>query len=98
MAPMFCMNMLDLRVRHYPVLSLHLSYFNHFNYQRNTGNAFGKYAPIIKDVTFDVYNEFKEFLEENRELELLAKQVMIQTHVLLIAVIISTASNTHFGI
>ena len=39
------------------------------------GNAFGKYAPIIKDVTFDVYNEFKEFLEENRELELLAKQV-----------------------
>ena len=42
----------------------------------DVGNAFGKYAPIIKDVTFDVYNEFKEFLEENRELELLAKQVL----------------------
>ena len=45
-----------------------------YEYVREAGLAFGKYAPIIKDVTLDVYNEFRENLEENRELEMLKKQ------------------------
>ena len=45
-----------------------------YEYARTAGNAFGKYAPVVKDAAFGVYNEFKDFLEENRELELLAQQ------------------------
>lgn len=45
-----------------------------YEYARGAGKAFGTYGPIVKDVAFDVYNEFTEFLEENREFELLRKQ------------------------
>ena len=45
-----------------------------YEYAREAGKAFGTYAPIVKDVASDVYNEFRENLEESRDLDMLKKQ------------------------
>ena len=37
-----------------------------YEYAREAGKLFSTYAPIIKDVTLDIFNEFKDFLEEDR--------------------------------
>ena len=37
-----------------------------YEYAREAGKLFSTYAPIIKDVTLDIFNEFKDYLEEDR--------------------------------
>ena len=38
------------------------------------GKLFSTYAPIVKDMSVDIFNEFRDYLEENRERELLRKE------------------------
>lgn len=44
-----------------------------YEYAREAGKLFSTYAPVVKDVSLDLYNEFRDYLEENRERELLRK-------------------------
>ena len=37
-----------------------------YEYAREAGKLFSTYAPIIKDVTLDIFNEFKDYFEEDR--------------------------------
>ena len=44
-----------------------------YEYAREAGKLVSTYAPIVKDVSFNIFNEFKDYLEEDRERNLLAK-------------------------
>lgn len=45
-----------------------------YEYARDAGKFVSTYAPIVKDVSLDIFNEFKDYLEEDREREMLSKQ------------------------
>jgi len=44
-----------------------------YEYAREAGKFVSTYAPVVKDVSFNIFNEFKDFLEEDRERNLLSK-------------------------
>ncbi len=44
-----------------------------YEYAREAGKLVSTYAPVVKDVSFNIFNEFKDYLEEDRERNLLAK-------------------------
>jgi hypothetical protein len=44
-----------------------------YDYARQAGKLFSTYAPIVKDVSLDIFNELRDYLEENREREILRK-------------------------
>jgi len=37
-----------------------------YEYAREAGKAFSTYAPIVKDVSMDIFNEFRDYFEEDR--------------------------------
>ena len=45
-----------------------------YDYAREAGKAVSTFVPIIRDVTTDIFNEFRENMEENKEIEMLRKQ------------------------
>jgi hypothetical protein len=44
-----------------------------YEYAREAGRLFTTYVPIVKDLTFDISREFRDYFEENRERELMRK-------------------------
>lgn len=38
-----------------------------YGYAREAGKAFGTYAPIAKDLAVNIFNEFKEYVDEDRQ-------------------------------
>lgn len=44
-----------------------------YDYAREAGRLFSLYAPVVKDVSLDIFNEFREYLEEDRERAALKK-------------------------
>jgi hypothetical protein len=44
-----------------------------YEYARQAGKLFSTYAPVVKDVSVDIFNEFKDYLEENRDRDILKK-------------------------
>eukprot|EP01038_Epipyxis_sp_PR26KG_P006429 gene6429-8847_t len=44
-----------------------------YDYTRQAGKLFSTYAPIVKELSIDIFNEFRDYLEENRERELMKK-------------------------
>jgi len=45
-----------------------------YEYARTAGNFVATYLPIAQQVSGDIFNEFKDYFEEDRERELLKKQ------------------------
>jgi hypothetical protein len=37
-----------------------------YEYAREAGKLFSTYAPIVRDVSFDIFNEFRDYFEEER--------------------------------
>eukprot|EP01039_Chlorochromonas_danica_P009465 gene9465-10455_t len=44
-----------------------------YEYARNAGKLFGTYAPVVKQASVDIFYEFRDFLEEDREREALRR-------------------------
>lgn len=44
-----------------------------YEYAREAGRLFTTYVPIVKDLTFDISREFRDYFEENRERDLMRK-------------------------
>jgi len=44
-----------------------------YDYAREAGRLFSTYAPIVKDVSLDIFTEFRDYLEEDRERAALRK-------------------------
>lgn len=44
-----------------------------YDYAKEAGKFVSTYAPIVKDVSFDIFNEFRDYLEEDKEREALKK-------------------------
>jgi hypothetical protein len=44
-----------------------------YEYAREAGKFVSTYAPIVKDISLDIFNEFRDYLEEDRERGLLSK-------------------------
>lgn len=44
-----------------------------YEYAREAGRLFSLYAPVVKDVSLDIFNEFRAYLEEDRERAALKK-------------------------
>ena len=44
-----------------------------YDFAREAGRLFSTYAPVVKDVSFDIFNEFRDYLEEDRERAALRK-------------------------
>ena len=44
-----------------------------YEYAREAGRLFSTYAPIVKDVSLDIFYEFRDYLEEDRERSALRK-------------------------
>lgn len=44
-----------------------------YEWVREAGKLFATYGPIVKDVSLDIFNEFRDYLEENRDREMLSK-------------------------
>lgn len=38
-----------------------------YEYAREAGRLFSTYAPVVKDISLDIFYEFREYLEEDRE-------------------------------
>jgi hypothetical protein len=45
-----------------------------YEYAREAGRFFSTYAPIVRDVSLDIFYEFRDYLEEDREREMLRRQ------------------------
>lgn len=45
-----------------------------YDYAREAGKAVSTFVPIIRDVSTDIFNEFRENMEENKEMDELRKQ------------------------
>lgn len=45
-----------------------------YEYAREAGRLFSTYAPVVKSVSLDIFSEFRDYLEEDRERESLRKQ------------------------
>jgi hypothetical protein len=44
-----------------------------YDFAREAGKLFNTYAPIVRDLSLDIFNEGKDYLEEDRDRELLRK-------------------------
>lgn len=44
-----------------------------YEYARSAGQFAGKYGPILKQTAFDIFYEFRDYLEEDRDRDLLRK-------------------------
>lgn len=44
-----------------------------YEFAREAGKLFSTYAPIVRDLSLDIFNEGKDYLEEDRERELMRK-------------------------
>lgn len=44
-----------------------------YDYAREAGKLFSTYAPVVKDVTMDLFYEFREYFEEDKERDELRK-------------------------
>mmetsp|Transcript_19386 Transcript_19386/g.18732 ORF Transcript_19386/g.18732 Transcript_19386/m.18732 type:complete len:737 (-) Transcript_19386:324-2534(-) len=44
-----------------------------YDFAREAGKLFNTYAPIVRDLSLDIFNEGKDYLEEDRDRELLKK-------------------------
>jgi len=44
-----------------------------YEYAREAGRLFSTYAPVVRDISLDIFYEFREYLEEDREREQLRK-------------------------
>ena len=44
-----------------------------YEYAREAGRLFAIYTPIVKDVTVNIFTEFRDYFEENRERDLMKK-------------------------
>ena len=44
-----------------------------YEFAREAGKLFSTYAPIVRDLSLDIFNEGKDYLEEDRDRELLRK-------------------------
>ena len=44
-----------------------------YEFSREAGKLFSTYAPVVKDVSVDLFNELRDYLEEDREREQLKK-------------------------
>ena len=44
-----------------------------YEFAREAGKLFSTYAPIVRDLSLDIFNEGKNYLEEDRDRELLRK-------------------------
>lgn len=44
-----------------------------YEYAREAGKLFSTYAPIVKDVSLDIFKEFRDYFEEDRDREMLKK-------------------------
>jgi hypothetical protein len=45
-----------------------------YEYAREAGRLFSTYAPVVKSISQDIFFEFRDYLEEDRERESLRKQ------------------------
>ena len=44
-----------------------------YEFAREAGKLFSTYAPIVRDLSLDIFNEGKDYLEEDRDRELMRK-------------------------
>ena len=44
-----------------------------YDYAREAGKFFSTYAPVVRDVSTDIFYEFRDYMEEEKEREMLRK-------------------------